>query len=231
MQEQVNQQTRILDEARASGQTLETEINDLATMQDDIRRLGESWFERMRKQQAAPGSKDGSGVPVTPGFPWQEASVPATPTTGDAQPPKAPEASSKTLDELLGITPPAPPTDTADRRRERKLDSALQEKDLGDLATVAQESLALVDELVGDRRDTGLETQRAQAEALAFAALDVAAPTVLAVTGPGGEAFVPVAGGLARARVRLGAAEVGGSIVVEAAGEIRARVGQLGRVA
>jgi predicted Ser/Thr protein kinase len=60
----------------------------------------------------------------------------------------------------------------------------------------------------------------AQAEALAFAALDVAAPTVLAVTGPGGEAFVPVAGGLARARVRLGAAEVGGSIVVEAAGEI-----------
>jgi hypothetical protein len=71
------------------------------------------------------------------------------------------------LDELLGITPPAPPTDTADRRRERKLDSALQEKDLGDLATVAQESLALVDELVGDRRDTGLETQRAQAEALA----------------------------------------------------------------
>lgn len=167
MQEQVNRQTRILDEARASGQTLETEINDLATMQDDIRRLGESWFERMRKQQAAPGSKDGSGVPVTPGFPWQEASVPATPTTGDAQPPKAPEASSKTLDELLGITPPAPPTDTADRRRERKLDSALQEKDLGDLATVAQESLALVDELVGDRRDTGLETQRAQAEALA----------------------------------------------------------------
>jgi hypothetical protein len=43
----------------------------------------------------------------------------------------------------------------------------LKASDLDDLASAAAESLSMVDELIGDRRDTGLETQRAQAEALA----------------------------------------------------------------
>lgn len=170
MQAQVNRQTRILDEARATGQPLDAELADLAVMQDDIRRLGESWFERMRQQRAAPkGDKSdaASDRPVTPGFPWQTRE-----STGQApsnEPPTTPPADTpgKTLDELLGIAPAGSQSDTAARRRERKLDSALQEKDLDDLATAAQESIELVDELVGQRQDTGIETQRAQAEALA----------------------------------------------------------------
>ena len=174
MQAQVNRQTRILDEARAAGQSLDTELADLAVMQDDIRRLGESWFERMRQQQAAPKKGKGGAEPegvVTPGFLWrQEAGSPATPPSTPPAPstPTPPTGTSgKTLDELLGISSSSSSSETADRRRERRLDAALQEKDLDDLATAAQESIVLVDELVGDKRDTGVETQRAQAEALA----------------------------------------------------------------
>lgn len=169
MQAQVNRQTRILDEARGAGQSLDAELADLAVMQDDIRRLGESWFERMRQQQAAPRKGNGGTEPrgaVTPGFLWrQEPQSPATPPSQSTPLPPS-STQGKTLDELLGISSSASSSDTAQRRRERKLESALQEKDLDDLATAAQESIVLVDELVGDKRDTGVETQRAQAEAL-----------------------------------------------------------------
>ena len=170
MQAQVNRQTRILDEARFAGASVELELNDLAVMQDDIRRLGESWFERMRQREAAPGrgaSDAESGRPATPGFAWQDAPASqGSPSAGSTPPPPA-GAAGRTLDELLGITAPGSASDTAERRRDRKIDSALQEKDLDDLVTTAQESIVLIDELVGDRRDTGVETQRAQAEALA----------------------------------------------------------------
>ena len=169
MQAQVNRQTRILDEVRVAGASVQVELNELAVMQNDIRRLGESWFERMRQQQAAPKRDKGAAGPAgatIPGFPWQD--QPASGATPPTAPAPAPPtgASGKTLDELLGITAPGTSSETADRRRERKLESALQEQDLDDLASMARESIALVDELVGDRRDTGVETQRAQAEAL-----------------------------------------------------------------
>jgi hypothetical protein len=170
MQAQVNRQTRILDEARGAGPSLDAELADLAVMQDDIRRLSESWFERMRQQQAAPKKGTSGAEPegaVTPGFLWpQESQSPPTPSS-QATPDPPSSTQGKTLDELLGISSSASSYDTAQRRRERKLESALQEKDLDDLATAAQESIALVDELVGDKRDIGVETQRAQAEALA----------------------------------------------------------------
>lgn len=167
MQAQVNRQTRILDEARAAGQPLDAELADLAVMQDEIRRLGESWFERLRQQRTAPKGGTRPGSPVTPGFPWRAHASTHQAATSDAPATPPSDASGKTLDELLGIAPAGSASDTAARRRERKLDSALQEKDLDDLATAAQDSIVLVDELVGERRDTGIETQRAQAEALA----------------------------------------------------------------
>ena len=55
----------------------------------------------------------------------------------------------------------------------------------------------------------------ARAVGLDFAAIDVAPPRVVDVTGPGGEAFVPVAAGAARARVQLGAPEAGARYAID----------------
>ena len=173
MQEQVNTLTRTLDEARAAGQPIDRELADVAAMQDEVRRLGDSWVERMREQmQSGPASKSkDAGVPA-PGFLLKSAR-PMVQEAPKAEPPKTDSPSgsappSKTLDELLGITPPGGASgDTADRRRDRRLDRSLREEDLDDLAVATTESLAVASELVGDRRDIGVEAQRAQAEVLA----------------------------------------------------------------
>lgn len=175
MQEQVNQLTRSLDEARAAGQTIDRELADLAVMQDDVRRLGESWVQRMREDRRGSSrgkTDDADRSRQVPGFQLQGLWQPQEPAAQVPTPPQPgatpnPPAKSRTLDELLGIESGSPQGEVAARRRDRKLDRALNESDLDDLATAAEESLSTVDELVGDRKDIGIETQRAQAEALA----------------------------------------------------------------
>jgi len=170
MQAQVNRLTRTLDESRIAGQSVERELEELARMQDDVRRLGESWFERMRAQKGKKAD-DASKGSTTPGFLHQEPPIktgdapprPPTTTPSDMTKPPAP----KTLDELLGIESGAGQGDAASERRDRKLDRALKEADLDDLATITAESISLVDSLIGDRKDIGIDTQRAQVEALA----------------------------------------------------------------
>ncbi|MBL9078778.1 MAG: serine/threonine protein kinase [Planctomycetes bacterium] len=55
---------------------------------------------------------------------------------------------------------------------------------------------------------------RGESAALPFADADVMAPTVVAVTGPSGESFVPVGAGTARLRVQLSAPEPGCTLVL-----------------
>lgn len=55
----------------------------------------------------------------------------------------------------------------------------------------------------------------AAAAPLAFAAIDVRAPRVAAVTGPQGEPFAPLVGGVARVRVRLAAAAPGDELSIQ----------------
>lgn len=174
MQAQVNRLTRILDESRAAGQPVDRELEDLARMQDDVRRLGESWFERMRAQKGKSGGdrpKDDAPVDVTPGFFHDEPPVTAngasTTPPSSVTTPEAPPPAPRTLDELLGIESGSRAGEATTRRRDRKLDRALKEADLDDLADAAAESISLVDSLIGERKDIGIDTQRAQTEALA----------------------------------------------------------------
>lgn len=176
MQEQVNALTRTIEEARESGQAIDRELAEIAAMQDEVRRLGESWFERMKRSRddgvgrSDRDSSDASGLPKF-GFMRQSQTTAgtddqATSTPGAAVPPSA-GGTGKTLDELLGIAPSGSSDAAAQRRRDRRLERSLKREDLDDLASVAAESVAAATELVRDRRETGIEAQRAQAEALA----------------------------------------------------------------
>lgn len=177
MQFQVNQLTRTLDAARLAGQAVDPEIAELGVMQDEVRRLGEDWIRRMNERNSKPEiprpttteapPTDAFMAPRPQAAPSPSQSSPATePPTTPA--PAAPASTPpKTLDELLGIEGGSAGDAAAQAQRDRKLAKSLKEEDLRDLAKLATESMDLATTLVGDKKDSGIGTQRVQAEALA----------------------------------------------------------------
>jgi len=183
MQAQVNKLTTTLDTAHTAGQVVHDEMSDLGAMQDEVRRLGEDWIQRMKKRNDKKSIEQKLQQETTPvdGFmhsiiavddtsPIAEASSqsppvnqPATATTT----PPSQASTPKTLDELLGLDSAKGEETSAQAQRDRKLNKALKKENLNDLATSATESMQLATMLVADKKETGVGTQRVQAEALA----------------------------------------------------------------
>ena len=184
MQQQVNRLTVALDAARVAGQKVDREMQDLGQMQEEVRRLGDDWIQRMQERQQRsrqPGEAKPADASATPSMPLSflqanQAQPPeATPPT--SVPPTAPATKDapKTLDELLGIAGDAGDV-AAEAQRKRKLERSLRQEDLDDLAKAATESMQVATDLLRARGDSGIGTQRVQAEALAHldALLDAA---------------------------------------------------------
>ncbi len=184
MQAQVQRLTSTLDAARQSGQSVNRETQDLAVMQEEGRRLGQDWVDRMseRRKRRTPNSDDAptTAPPSMPlSFPWQGAapqsnppadgSVSTRPTDpAPATPPPTTETrpAPRTLDELLGISGGSD-DQAAQAQRDRKLERSLKEEDLGDLAKAALESMQVATAQLRERQDIGVGTQRVQADAVA----------------------------------------------------------------
>lgn len=178
MQAHVNQLTKALDTAQSDGKDVAIELGETATMQDEIRRLGEDWIERMKEKMPSPGANkpisSGSPTPNWNYWLWRQAAsdpqekrAATTTTTTATEPATTTTPPAKTLDELLGLEAPKSKDGAAQSQRNQKLEKSLKEEDLNDLAKSATESMELSTRLVREQKDVGIGTQRVQAEALA----------------------------------------------------------------
>jgi hypothetical protein len=183
MQAHVNRLTRDLGQARESGQSVEEAMREAGRLQDEVRRLGEDWIDRMKRSESmqrrvpaeSPADPE-SPQDTSPSFGWNQATPPApsptpqAPAVGvapvQADPPTRPSSGSS-LDELLGIAGDGGATDAANQKRKDLLEKSLKQEDLDDLAKSAMESMRLASRMMVEQADGGLGTQRAQVQALA----------------------------------------------------------------
>ena len=181
MQAHVNRLTRDLGQARESGQSVNDAMREAGRLQDEVRRLGEDWIDRMKRsesmQRRAPADSPAdpeSPQDTSPSFGWNQATPPAPSSAPQApavapvqaDPPTRPSSGSS-LDELLGIPGDGGATDAANQKRKDLLEKSLKQEDLDDLAKSAMESMRLASRMMVEQADGGLGTQRAQVQALA----------------------------------------------------------------
>ena len=160
-------------------------MEDLSKLQNDVRVLGEEWVSKMKKAANSPATNkkippDNKTEPAIQGsvshetlgafvntLNQKEVVQDATPT--NQTPTKSPDNSTtpppKTLDELLGITG-AGGEKAAQTQRKDNLERGLNEESLNDLAEAAMQDMKLAEKLVSQDHDTGIGTQRVQAQAL-----------------------------------------------------------------
>lgn len=186
MQAHVNTLTRDLGQARASGQSVDDAMREAGRLQDEVRRLGEDWIDRMKQREPTQGNgpAESPDVPETPeatspSFGWNqeppaarppvtqtpERTDPPAPTTPPSPP--TPPSGGGSLDDLLGIPGDGGATDAANQKRKDLLEKSLKREDLDDLAKSAMESMRRASRMMVEQADGGLGTQRAQTQALA----------------------------------------------------------------
>ena len=185
LQSQINRRTKIIEDVGVNTPGAAKAMEDLSKLQNDVRVLGEEWVSKMKKaasppatnQKTPPNNKSepaiqGSVSRETLGLflnmkPQKEVVQDATQT--NQTPTKSPDNSTtpppKTLDELLGITG-AGGEKAAQTQRKDNLERGLNEESLNDLAEAAMQDMKLAEKLVSQDHDTGIGTQRVQAQAL-----------------------------------------------------------------
>jgi hypothetical protein len=185
LQGQINRRTKVIEDVGVNSPGAAKAMEDLSKLQNDVRLLGEEWVSKMKKA-ANPPATNKKTPPNNKNEPAIQGSVSretlgafvntrtqkevvqdATPT--NQTPTKSPENSTtpppKTLDELLGITG-AGGEKAAQTQRKDNLERGLNEESLNDLAEAAMQDMKLAEKLVSQDHDTGIGTQRVQAQAL-----------------------------------------------------------------
>lgn len=185
LQAQINRRTKVMEDVGVNSPGAAKAIEDLSKLQNDVRVLGEEWVSKMKKQATAPATNEktppnNKSEPAIKGSVSREtlgiflntrsqinvvqdpAQLDQTPTksTNNLTPPPP-----KTLDELLGITG-AGGEKAAQTQRKDNLERGLNEESLNDLAEAAMQDMKLAEKLVSQDHDTGIGTQRVQAQAL-----------------------------------------------------------------
>jgi hypothetical protein len=160
-------------------------MEDLSKLQNDVRVLGEEWVSKMKKAANPPATNkktppNNKNEPEIQGSVSRETfgafvntltqkDVVQDATQTNQIPTKSPDNSTapppKTLDELLGITG-AGGEKAAQTQRKDNLERGLNEESLNDLAEAAMQDMKLAEKLVSQDHDTGIGTQRVQAQAL-----------------------------------------------------------------
>ena len=175
LQAHVNRVTHDLAEAAAAGQSVDESLREAGRMQDEIRRLGEDWIQRMdrrKRERGAPESPTSAGSSNAFGRPWQSTPdqttvAPPPPSEGGKAGTSPSQTPPRSLDDLLGISEDSGASEAARQQQKERLDRSLRREDLDDLAKSATESMQLASRLMQQQADGGLGTQRAQAKALA----------------------------------------------------------------
>ena len=185
LQGQINRRTKVIEEVGVNAPGAAKAMEDLSKLQNDVRVLGEEWVSKMKKAANPPATNkkippDNKTEPEIQGsvsretlgafvntLTQKEMVQDATPT--NQTPTKSPDNSTtpppKTLDELLGITG-AGGEKAAQTQRKDNLERGLNEESLNDLAEAAMQDMKLAEKLVSQDHDTGIGTQRVQAQAL-----------------------------------------------------------------
>ena len=171
LQAYVNTITRDLAESKAAGQSVDEALHEAGRLQDEVRRLGEDWIDRMEQQRRQEPQREApaSGPPLHGKF-LQAASTATPSQDGGASGPDAGASRTppqgRSLDDLLGIPGDAGSSDAAGRDRQEQLDRTLRREDIDDLAKSAMESMRQASRQMQEQSDGGLGTQRAQTRAL-----------------------------------------------------------------
>lgn len=100
------------------------------------------------------------------------AATPQSPVSTPPSPPSKPE-SPKSLDDLLGVPRPAEPNgrkssadDAAEREQAKRLERSLEGASMDDLVKRAVDGMKTAAERLGDAKDPGIGTQRAQEDVI-----------------------------------------------------------------
>jgi len=107
-------------------------------------------------------------VPPAPPTPPTPPTPPASPPADTSPSPRPTPAGDRSLDALLGLEEEPAPTDggAATREATRRVERKLDEKEIEGVLKQALEFMRYSAERLGTHRDTGIDTQRAQREAI-----------------------------------------------------------------
>ena len=185
LQAQINRRTKVMEDVGVNSPGAAKAMEDLSKLQNDVRVLGEEWVSKMKKEATPPATNqkappNNKSEPAIKGSLSRETfgvflntrsqiNVVQDTAQPDQTPPKSPDNSTtpppKTLDELLGISG-AGGEKAAQTQRKDNLERGLNEESLNDLAEAAMQDMKLAEKLVSQDHDTGIGTQRVQAQAL-----------------------------------------------------------------
>ena len=185
LQGQINRRTKVIEDVGVNSPGAAKAMEDLSKLQNDVRVLGEEWVSKMKKAANPPATNkktppNNKNEPAIQGSIFRETfgvfvstrtqkDVVQDATQTNQTPTKSPDNPTtpppKTLDELLGITGTGGEK-AAQTQRKDNLERGLNEESLNDLAEAAMQDMKLAEKLVSEDHDTGIGTQRVQAQAL-----------------------------------------------------------------